>query len=295
MSVTIKLSNGTQRAVDVPDLGISVAGFKELAAAVIDIPADEQRVVLRGRVLKDTDVLSAMGMEYGQAVHIVRGQKSAKKETPAAPTTSQSTTNAQGTQSNPTPQRESEVTNPYMALSGNPPAAEGTASSIFPNAAPGWPMSSDGMAQMWRNPAFLQLVQETMGNSQIMQQLMQQSPTDRFGGNDVLMQQLLNNPALLQHTMQLMSNPAFMQQMLQATGGAPPGQNLPFFGQPSTQPMNPLPATGFSQPQGDPRAIYQSQLQQLREMGFPNEEANLAALQQAQGNLDFAIERLLNA
>lgn len=48
------------------------------------------------------------------------------------------------------------------------------------------------------------------------------------------------------------------------------------------------------QPQGDPRVIYRDQLNQLREMGFPNEEANIAALQQASGNIHFAIERLFN-
>jgi ubiquilin len=63
-------------------------------------------------------------------------------------------------------------------------------------------------------------------------------------------------------------------------GGAPFAMPPNFFGAP---------------PVGNPREVYAAQLQQLKDMGFPNESANLAALQQSQGNIDFAIERLLGA
>ncbi|KAH9582020.1 Ubiquitin-associated domain [Trypanosoma melophagium] len=293
MSVTIKLSNGTQKTLEVPDLGITVAKFKEMAALVTEIPVAEQRVVLRGRVLKDGDILSAVGMEHGQALHIVRGKSTPKPTTSS--TSAQPTSESSGQQTSSNVQPRSEVNNPYMSLAGNPPASGGAPMNSFMNPGQGFPMSPELAGQMLQNPVFSQYVQEMMRNPQLMQQLMQGMNFGQTDNSLMDMQSALNNPLLLQHTMQLMSNPAFMQQMMQMMGGGSPGQNSPFLGQRNTQLPNPSMSAGFPSPQGDPRVIYQSQLQQLRDMGFPNEEANLAALQQAQGNLDFAIERLLNA
>lgn len=89
-----------------------------------------------------------------------------------------------------------------------------------------------------------------------------------------------------------MNNPAMMQQMQQMMqtmnrGGFPAG-NQP------VQQTGPSPFF-VAPPAGNPREVYASQLEQLRAMGFPNEQANIAALQQSQGNIEFAIERLLNA
>jgi ubiquilin len=50
---------------------------------------------------------------------------------------------------------------------------------------------------------------------------------------------------------------------------------------------------GGGAPQQEPRERFAAQLQQLQAMGFPNESANLAALQMAGGNVEFAIARLL--
>jgi ubiquilin len=57
----------------------------------------------------------------------------------------------------------------------------------------------------------------------------------------------------------------------------------------------PVPNFFGAPPVANPREAYAAQLLQLKDMGFPNESANLAALQQSQGNIDFAIERLLGA
>ena len=42
------------------------------------------------------------------------------------------------------------------------------------------------------------------------------------------------------------------------------------------------------------REIYSSQLEKMREVGFINEESNIKALQAAGGDVNAAIERLLN-
>jgi hypothetical protein len=47
-------------------------------------------------------------------------------------------------------------------------------------------------------------------------------------------------------------------------------------------------------PAVEPRVQYANQLQQLQDMGFPDAEANLQALIRTRGNVNAAVERLLN-
>ena len=42
------------------------------------------------------------------------------------------------------------------------------------------------------------------------------------------------------------------------------------------------------------RQVYAVQLQSMRDMGFINDEANIAALKETGGNVNAAVERLLN-
>ncbi|RNF11833.1 ubiquitin-like protein [Trypanosoma rangeli] len=294
MSVTIKLSNGTQKIVEVPDLNISVSRFKEIASSVTNIPADEQRVVFRGRVLKDGDILSEMGMEHGQAVHIVRGQKSITPQVP--PPSTQQSTSVQDTQINTAAQARPEAVNPYAALAANSPAIGGFPTNNPGNAYAGMPFSPEFLSTVLQNPAFMQYMETMMRDPQFLQQAMPQAQSQSqfpFGANEGV-QRALNNPAFMQLALQMMREPSVMQQMAQSLRTGFPALNTPSFGQQNTQPTNNIQGAGFSQPHGNTRDLYQTQLQQLRDMGFPNEQANLAALEQAHGNIDFAIERLLN-
>ncbi|ESL10562.1 ubiquitin-like protein [Trypanosoma rangeli SC58] len=292
MSVTIKLSNGTQKIVEVPDLNISVSRFKEISSCVTNIPADEQRVVLRGRVLKDADILSEMGMEHGQAVHIVRGQKTTTPQVP--PPSTQQSASVQDTQTNIGAQARPGAVNPYAALAANSPAIGGFTMNNPGNANAGMPFSPEFLSTVLQNPAFMQYMETVMRDPQFLQQAMPQAQSQfPFGVNEGV-QRALNNPAFMQLALQMMRDPSMMQQMAQSLGTGFPAFNTPSFGQQNTQPTNNMQGAGFFQPHGNTRDLYQAQLQQLRDMGFPNEQANLAALEQAHGNIEFAIERLLN-
>ncbi len=44
----------------------------------------------------------------------------------------------------------------------------------------------------------------------------------------------------------------------------------------------------------DPKEKYKDQNERLKEMGFVNEEQNFQALEKTGGNVDAAVERLLN-
>lgn len=45
---------------------------------------------------------------------------------------------------------------------------------------------------------------------------------------------------------------------------------------------------------GDPKELYKEQNKTLKDMGFINEELNFQVLAQTFGNVDAAVERLLN-
>ena len=50
---------------------------------------------------------------------------------------------------------------------------------------------------------------------------------------------------------------------------------------------------GAQIPTVDPKVAYKEQNQQLKDMGFINEELNFQVLEKTMGNVDAAVERLL--
>jgi len=52
----------------------------------------------------------------------------------------------------------------------------------------------------------------------------------------------------------------------------------------------------YQQPQKiqNPEDAFKSQLEQLEQMGFVNKDLNIQVLQQTQGNVNAAVERLIN-
>jgi len=274
--LSVKLSNGSTHTVTVDSLDVLVTQLKGILSPIISIEAEFQRVVFKGKVLNDNDKLSAVGIEDGSCVHVVKSQAKSSVA-PVAPQVAPTQTQVVNTSENvaqPTQHQQ----NPYAALFGAPPP--GSAPPMQNWGASGfggsWAPDPAQAMEMMQNPQIMQMVQMMMQNPQMMQAMMASNP-------------MLQNmpPEVLQQSLQVMNNPAMMQQMAQMMRGQQQGgghqqqnQQSPFFIPP---------------PAGNPREIYASQLEQLRTMGFPNEQANIAALQQSQGNIEFAIERLLNA
>lgn len=321
MAITIKLANGTQHTVEVADFGVTVAELKKQIAETLEIPADEQRIILRGKVLKDEGVLSAVGMEDGNVIHVVRSKKNtaATSNPSAASTANISAPSSAVAAPAPTPSQAQPVpsaANPYAALMstfGAPQAPTAGAGLPAMNPYGGMGMGGAGAGmdmfgagapnpqqamEMMQNPMMQQMMQQALSNPQFMQYVIQSNP------------QLASMPPQQQQAIiEMMRNPQMMQlamAMSGGLGGMPQGgpEATPQSAQ-GAAPQGAAPSpfgAGFNPamfappvPQGNPREIYREQLQQLRDMGFPNEEANIAALQQAQGNVQFALERLLGA
>ncbi|KAL4303621.1 hypothetical protein GQ457_10G023540 [Hibiscus cannabinus] len=84
--VNIRCSNGTKFTVRT-SLESSVGVFKSVLAQNCDVPADQQRLIYKGRILKDDQTLQSYGLQADHTVHMVRGfAPSSSVPSPAATT-----------------------------------------------------------------------------------------------------------------------------------------------------------------------------------------------------------------
>jgi len=178
-----------------------------------------------------------------------------------------------------------------------------------------------GMSQLMGNPEVQGIMRNLLANPELLQRLMR---TDPMLQNNPEIQAMLSDPEFLR----LMNDPQSLQRLLQGRGpearrAGPITQehfrqvldnlNTQFGYNPSQHasiPRQPAPASPPSQPSSAPAQApapvaqapaenleqrFARELTQLREMGFDNTPANIAALRATGGNVNAAIERLLNS
>ena len=286
-----------------------------------------------GRILKDIDVLTTLQIKDQDTLHMVRSNQVVAKDkaAPAAapgPAAGEAGGNQEANQPAGQP-----AFNPFAAFGGMPgmggmgaPGMGGMGGMGAPGMGgmggmpgmpgmggmggmpgmPGMPGMGGmggmpGMAGMMNNPQMMMrmmqdpgvqaMMRSMLSNPQVMQGLMNHPMFQQMAGANPEVREAMADPARLQEAMNEafgMGGP-FGQQGGAALPGAMPGM-FPFPGA-----LNPSPAANPAQqaPAADPRVTYASQLQQLKDMGFGNEEACLTALQATGGNVEAAVERLL--
>uniref|UniRef100_A0A5B6ZU89 Putative Ubiquitin family protein isoform 3 n=1 Tax=Davidia involucrata TaxID=16924 RepID=A0A5B6ZU89_DAVIN len=94
VTVNIRCSNGSKFSVRT-SLGSKVGAFKAFLAQNCDVPPDQQRLIYKGRILKDDQTLDSYGLQADHTVHMVRGSA------PAASTPTGGTGNAGSTNATP--------------------------------------------------------------------------------------------------------------------------------------------------------------------------------------------------
>ena len=185
-------------------------------------------------------------------------------------------------------------------------------------------MNPQMMGQLLNNPMYMQMMQNMLQNPEMIQMALNSPQMRQMAQNNPMMQQVLNNPQLLQQmlnpqTLQMMSN------MFRQMGNNPNGNNNNNNNNPQMPPIdfsqmanlfgnmgtgaNNAGTTGNSgstenfsnigindnnDANVDYKEKYKDQLAQMKEMGFVNEETNIQVLKQCSGNVQFAIEKLLN-
>jgi ubiquilin len=74
MSININIKSSTDKKFVISiEASKKVLELKEAIAAQTDVPADRQRLIFSGRVLKDDDLLSEYKVADGNTIHMVKG------------------------------------------------------------------------------------------------------------------------------------------------------------------------------------------------------------------------------
>jgi ubiquilin len=85
ITITIKGQNDAKYTITVANTA-TVRDLKDTLAseAHANLPADRQRLIYSGRVLKDTDTVSSANIKSGHTVHMVRTAESNARQNPAS-------------------------------------------------------------------------------------------------------------------------------------------------------------------------------------------------------------------
>ncbi|KAI9226710.1 MAG: hypothetical protein DHS80DRAFT_27797 [Piptocephalis tieghemiana] len=315
INLQIKSASEAKLSIDIS----STATIRELKEAIEakanDAPADRQRLIYSGKVLKDTESIASYKIATGHTVHMVKGPaKGTTTNRPAsststAPSTS-STTSSANTQTSSTPSTSVPM-DPFAAMAsmaGSDPSSNPMAGMA---GGPGG-MDPSAIMQLMQNPAIAQATSAMMQDPAFMEAMlanhpMGSNPQTREVLQSPLFQQMLSNPALLQAMMSMRPSssstdssaatnptqspdPSQIASLLAAMGagpGASPGSAFPGVAPTSSTSSPPAPAI-------PPEDRYQEQLRQLNEMGFWEPQRNIQALQLTGGNVSAAIEWLLS-
>ncbi|XP_074275769.1 ubiquitin domain-containing protein DSK2a-like [Silene latifolia] len=230
VSVNIRCSNNTKFSVTT-SLESTVANFKAVVAQSSDVPADQQRLIYKGRILKDDHTLASYGLQADHTIHMVRGFA------PSAANTPSGTANS-GTPDTTPAAAAARTTAPTEGggLPGSGPGASlfpglglgglgGTGASGLLGA--GIPNIEQMQQQLNQNPNMMRdimnmpAIQSLMNNPDLMRNIIMNNPQmrDIIDRNPELAH-ILNDPSILRQTLETARNPELMREMMRNTDRA---------------------------------------------------------------------------
>lgn len=239
ITFNIKSSSDQKHAVTVSDtMTVLDLKHKLSTSEYADVPAERQRLIYSGRVLKDPDTLASYKIKDGNTVHMVKGAASNQQRQPSSSASSASVPPGAGSAAG-VPQNLASGTgnDPLAGLTGARYAGFAQmpgADTFGPDGGMGPPPNPDQMLDMLDNPMFQSQMNEAMNNPAVIQ-MMQNSPLMR---NQPYLREMLNNPDMRR----MMMDPTVIRQSMQMQrmmgGGAAPGsESMPAPGITDTTPQ----------------------------------------------------------
>lgn len=237
LTFNVKAANDAKYVITVP-ASTTVGDLKAKLSTsdYADIPAERQRLIYSGRVLKDPDTLATVKIKDGHTVHLVKGAASNARQNPA----NQGTSTSSGG-STPVPQ----VPTNLAAGTGNNPLAGLTGAryagfhglpgmdTFGPDGGMGPPPDPEQLLQMMDNPMFLSQMNEAMNNPAVIEMLTQ---NPMFRSNPMLAD-MIRNPEMRR----MLLNPEMIRmqmQMQRAMGGSGARSSFPAPGVTNTTPQS---------------------------------------------------------
>ncbi|XP_062209754.1 ubiquitin domain-containing protein DSK2a-like isoform X1 [Phragmites australis] len=211
----IRCTNGSKFAVRA-DLDATVGAFKAIVAENCDVPPQQQRLIYKGRILKDEQTLASCGVETDHTIHMVRGAVPPPASTaPAANQKTSATTTA---------------SSPAAGLGGlmQGLGATGAGNSgglgLFGS---GLPELDQMQQQLAENPNLMReimnmpLMQNIMNSPDLIRNIIMNNPQMReLIDRNPDLAHVLNDPSILRQTVEAARNPELMREMMRNTDRA---------------------------------------------------------------------------
>lgn len=233
VAVNIRCSNGSKFTVRT-SLDSTVGSFKALVAQNSDVPADQQRLIYKGRILKDDQTLLSYGLQADHTVHMVRG--SAPSASPAAaaapppaansgsPTSTPAVTRGVSSNDSPNLGGANLGASLFPGLGFNPLGGGNATSGLFGAGLPDFEQAQQQLAQ---NPSMIRdmmntpAIQNLMNNPELMRTLIMSNPQMReLVDRNPELGHILNDPSILRQTLEAARNPELMREMMRNTDRA---------------------------------------------------------------------------
>ncbi|KAK1437834.1 hypothetical protein QVD17_03634 [Tagetes erecta] len=219
INLNIRCSNGNKFSVRAT-LRSTVVDFKDLLALNCDVPANQQRLIYKGRILKDDQTLDSYGLQADHTIHMVRGAAPTPPPTASAPGAGTVNTPSQGAGANE-----------GIGLGG-----AGSGAPVFPGLGlggatnpfgSGFPEFEQVQQQLSQNPNMMRemmnmpSVQNILNNPEIMRSMIMSNPQMReIIDRNPELAHILNDPAILRQTLEAARNPELMREMMRNTDRA---------------------------------------------------------------------------
>ncbi|KAL0920640.1 hypothetical protein M5K25_009788 [Dendrobium thyrsiflorum] len=240
-TIHIRCSNGSKFSVQTA-LDAVVSAFKSLVSEKCDVPAEQQRLIYKGRILKDDKTLESYGLESDHTIHLVRGAALSTTSNNTATNLGASPTNNTAANLGAPPTNNTAATgiSPGSNEGGGLGGAElgaslfpglgsngifgSGASGLFGTALPEFDQVQQQLSQnpnMMRDIMNMPAIQNLMNNPDLMRNLIMSNPQIReILDRNPDLAHVLNDPNTLRQTLEAARNPELMREMMRNTDRA---------------------------------------------------------------------------
>lgn len=241
MTISVHVKSGQNNWTVNVEVTATIKQMKEAIAVESEVPADNQRLIYSGKILKDDQTVESYKIQDGHSVHMVKsgGARNSGNDNNASTTTGANSASANsGSAASTVPSNFSAGQtggfNPLADLTGaryagfaNLPSADMFGPDGGMNNAP----NPEAMLGMLENPVFQSQMNEMLSNPQMVDFLIQQNPQLQALGPRA--REMLQSPFFRQ----MMTDPQMIRQSMQmanAMGLSPDGNAEGAFPSPGT-------------------------------------------------------------
>ncbi|KAL6220795.1 hypothetical protein ACLB2K_008549 [Fragaria x ananassa] len=203
VNINVKTPNGSKYAAQI-SLDATVRALKEALSPKCDVPVDQQRLIYKGRILKDDQTLRSHGLEADHAVHLVRS---------FAPSAAANTADATNAGSENSTQARGVGSNGDGALGGSGNVNRiGSTGGLF---GLGFPDLEQVEQQITRDMMNMPLFDDLMISTDIVQNMVTNNPQMReIIDRNPELGHILNDPATIRQTLEASRNPELMREIM---------------------------------------------------------------------------------